>query len=144
MADPTPRLYEGLFLFNPSAVNSSAATAIQLVRELLERQNAEVVSLARWDERKLAYEIKGQKRGLYVLAYFRVNGKLIANIERDVELSEQFIRSLIIRADHVGETELELARQNAENSKVHAALETAPAAAGGEEAKGEASQEPAE
>ena len=123
MADPTPRLYEGLFLFNPSAVNSSVGQAMQLVRELLERQGAEIISIARWDERKLAYEIKGQKRGLYILAHFRVNGKLIANIERDVELSEQFVRSLIIRADHMGDAELELARQNAENSKAHAAVE---------------------
>ena len=135
----TQRLYEGMFLINPATVNSSVAQAIQLVRELLERQHAEVLSIARWDERKLAYEIGGQKRGMYILAYFRIKGQLIANLERDVELSEQFIRSLIVRADHIGEAELEQARQDAETSNARAAVEGAgEQAAGGAEAPAEA------
>jgi len=111
MATQNIRLYEGLFLINPTKIGSNLHAAIQLVRELLERAQAEIITIAKWDERKLAYEIAGAKRGLYMLAYFKVDGRKVASIERDVNLSESVLRCLIVRAEHVGETELELARQ---------------------------------
>lgn len=105
MATTGPFLYEGLFLMNPSA-GGDLAGALGFIREILERANAEVLTIHRWDDRKLAYPIRGQKRGTYILAVFRVNGVQIANIERDCNLSEQVIRALMTRADHLGETEV--------------------------------------
>lgn len=123
MADDQPRLYEGMFLFNPAAIQSSVATAAGTVKELLDRAGAEIEAVYKWDDRRLAYPINGQKRGLYMLAYFRVRGVQIANIERDVNLSEQIMRCLIIRADHFGETELELARDKQKDTLAAAGLE---------------------
>jgi small subunit ribosomal protein S6 len=123
MATENVRLYEGMFLINPTKIASNLNTATQLVRELLERVNAEIISIARWDERKLAYEIRGAKRGLYMLAYFKVDGRKVVQIERDVNLSEGVLRCLIIRADHVGDTELELARQEQEKTVTAARLQ---------------------
>ena len=42
-------------------------TAESEAKALLDRAEAEVVSLRKWDERRLAYAIKGQKRGLYII-----------------------------------------------------------------------------
>lgn len=111
MATQNIRLYEGLFLINPAKIGSNLTSAIQLVRDLLERAQAEIITIAKWDERKLAYEIAGAKRGLYMLAYFKVDGRKVASIERDVNLSESVLRCLILRADHIGETELDIARE---------------------------------
>lgn len=122
MADETQPLYEGLFLFNIQAINGDLNVALEHMNEILSRADAEVVALSRWDERKLAYEIKGQKRGLYILAYFRVRGPQIANIERDVNLSEYLLRCLILRADHMGEIEIEQAIAEAAKTADHAAI----------------------
>ena len=126
MANPnaTP-LYEGMFLFNPSAIDSSVATATETMEEILSRAEADVEALYKWDERKMAYPIEGQKRGLYMLAYFRVRGVQIANIERDVNLSDQVMRCLITRADHIGDVELDLARQKQAESRDAGAVEEA-------------------
>ena len=85
-------IYEGLFLF-PQAATANLQAAVDHVSEILRRADAEVVSLATWDERRLAYEIKGNKRGVYVLAYFRVDTEKLTGIERDCNLSEQILRA---------------------------------------------------
>ena len=122
MAEDNTQLYEGMFLFNIQAINGELNVALEHMQDILNRAEAEVVALSRWDERKLAYEIKGQKRGLYLLAYFKVRGAQIANIERDVNLSEYLLRCLILRADHMGEVEIEQAIAEAAKTADHAAI----------------------
>lgn len=109
MSDTTPVLYEALFLISQSALASDSAGATAHVQEMLDRAEAQTLALQKWDERKLAYEIEGQKRGTFLISYFRVRPTQIANIERDCNLSEQVLRVMFIRADHMGETELKLA-----------------------------------
>jgi small subunit ribosomal protein S6 len=75
-----------------------------------------LIVLRKWDERRLAFEIGGQKRGIFLLAYFKAAGSSIPHIERDVNLSEKVLRVLMIKADHVGEVELELAARDADLS----------------------------
>lgn len=107
MTDPNLNTYEGLFLFNLQEINGDLNTAVQHLREILDRAEAEVIAITRWDERKLAYPIKGQKRGLFLLAAFRARPSQVANIDRDVNLSELLLRAMITRGDHLGEVELD-------------------------------------
>jgi len=100
MTDQRIYSYEGMFLF-PQAAVANLQTAVDHVREILSRADAEVLSLFKWDERRLAYEIKGNKRGVYLLAYFRAAGEKMTEIERACRLSETLLRSMIIRADHL-------------------------------------------
>ena len=92
--------YEGLFLFPQSAVTNLQGTVDHL-KEILGRGEAKIISLRRWDERRLAYEIRGNKRGTYFLVYFMGRADQMATIERMCNLSEQLLRSIIIRADHI-------------------------------------------
>lgn len=113
MSDTTPVLYEALFLINQTVLATDGAGATAHVQEMLDRAEAETLYLQRWDERKLAYPIEGQKRGTFLISYFRGRPTQIANIERDCNLSEQVLRVMFIRADHMGETELKLALDGA-------------------------------
>ncbi|MCX5659994.1 MAG: 30S ribosomal protein S6 [Planctomycetota bacterium] len=133
MAEARVALYEGLFLLNQHSVAADFGATVEFMREVFRRAEAEVIVLRKWEERKLAYEIRGQKRGVYLLAYFKARGTQIANIERDCNLSEQVIRCLILRADHVGDIELEVVKKDAELSleaKLRSPREDAPRPAG--------------
>lgn len=110
MSETRVDLYEGLFLLTQSATADLNA-GLDFVRQLLERAKAEVVVLTKWDDRKLAYTIKGQKRGTYILSYFRAPRANLIGLERDCNLSENVLRAMFLRADHIGEVELEQARQ---------------------------------
>jgi len=119
----TRELYEGLFLFNTAQIGPGIQAASAALQRLMERAGAEVEAEYKWNECRLAYEIEGQRRGLYMLSYFRTAGDKIASLERDVQLSDEVLRCLILKADHIGETELELARQKQEETRTAAALE---------------------
>ena len=138
MSDATAKLYEGMFLINQQNAAGDLSAAMEHVTEILNRAKAEVLVLHKWDERRLAYPIKGQKRGLYIYALFNVEGVQLANIERDCNLSELVMRVMLLRADHMGETEIALAKDNAVTSHAEAALrrsDDADDAAGDDDSK---------
>jgi len=92
------RLYEAMFLVD-SAQASDWDAVVKTIKTILQRADAEIVSIRNWAERKLAYEINGKTRGTYILCYFRADGEKIRNIEKDVQLSEQIMRVLILSAE---------------------------------------------
>ncbi|MBB6430854.1 30S ribosomal protein S6 [Algisphaera agarilytica] len=128
MADNTPKLYEGMFLMSQASVSAGLGNALDIVRGMLDRADAEVLTLAKWEERKLAYPINGHKRGTFLLTLFKVAPTQIANIERDCNLSEDVVRVMMTRADHMGETEIAEALKAAEAAGDAANLEEAEAA----------------
>ena len=88
--------YEAMFLFDPT-FGASLENCDAEIQRLMERAGAELVVSGKWDERRLAYRIKGRKRGVYVLTYFKAPSDKIGQIERDVQLSENILRVLIVR-----------------------------------------------
>ena len=116
MVDAKARLYEGLFLLDQRTVASDFDGCLEHVRQILCRADAEVLILRKWDERRLAYEIQGQKRGTYLMAYFRVDGSRIVSIERDCNLSEDILRAMIIKCDHISDAELTEADRDSDSS----------------------------
>ena len=93
------RLYEGLFLVDSGEAASDWDGVISTIEKMLERGDADVVSIKKWDERRLAYEINGKERGTYILTYFNGDPAKITGIERDVQLSERITRVMILRTD---------------------------------------------
>ena len=100
MTNNSTNTYEGLFLL-PQAAGSDLSNAADLVKSLLEKVGAEIIAFSKWDERRLAYEIKGNKRGLYFLCYFKLDGEQITALERQCNLAEGLLRHMVTRADHL-------------------------------------------
>ena len=73
---------------------------------ILERGDAEIVTLKKWDERKLAYDIAGQKRGTYYLAHFYVSPQALVGIERECNLSDVVLRQMVLKCEHMGQEEI--------------------------------------
>ena len=90
--------YEAMFLFDPT-FGASFENCETEIRRLMTRAEAEVLLCQRWDERRLAYKIKGRKRGVYVLVFFKAPTDKITPLERDAQLSEHILRLLVLRAD---------------------------------------------
>jgi len=108
-------VYECMFILDTNKVAGDQAGAAKQLHAVLERNNAEVLASRPWSEQKLAYPIKAHnathKKGLYYLTYFRTEGKNLANIERDLQLNETVIRSMVLRVDpKLVEIMLQLAR----------------------------------
>ena len=103
MGKQSMRTYEGMFLVDPT---DDFEQACQPVREVLQRADAEIITIKPWDERRLAYKIKGRKRGLYILTYFRAKPEKIGPLQYEIQLNERLLRALILSAEHVTEEQM--------------------------------------
>ncbi len=102
------RRYEVMFLFDGG---SEWAAVDREVRRLLERIGAVPQVIIKYDDRRLAYEIRRRKRGTYVLAYFDADPARMAELDRDARLSETLLRHLVL--DGTGVTEERLSELKA-------------------------------
>ena len=91
------KLYEGLFLLNSAESKRDWDALYGHVSEILGKHNAEIIQESHWDDRRLAYEISGQKRGTYLLVFFKLEPTEVASLRRDCQLSETIMRQLFIR-----------------------------------------------
>ena len=110
MSEVRHGIYEGMFLF-PQSAAADMRGVVDHVQSILKRAGAELVAIQKWDERRLAYDIASNKRGLYILTYFKSDRSQIPTIERACNLSELMLRAMILRADHVPAEEIEAADQ---------------------------------
>lgn len=100
------RDYEGMFLFG-TAFTANVDEALSTVRGFIEKHGGSIHVLKKWDDRKLAYDIKKQQRGLYVLAFFRAPTSAVTHIERECRLSDTVLRALILDGSHLTVEEVE-------------------------------------
>jgi small subunit ribosomal protein S6 len=92
-------VYECMFLLDTNKVAGDVPALVKQLHGILERNQAEVLVSRPWDDRRLAYPIKGHKKGLFYLTYFRTDGKNLANLEHDFKLNETILRALILRVE---------------------------------------------
>ena len=92
-------VYECMFMLDTNKVAGDVHAAAQLLHATLEKHHSEILASRPWDERRLAYPIKGHKKGLYYLIYFKTEATNMLNIEHDFMLSELILRSLTLLVD---------------------------------------------
>ena len=96
-----------MFLIDSSLAGADWDGINAAIRKILEKAEAEIVSIEKWDDRRLAYDIKGKSRGTYILSYFRADGGRIQDIEKSVRLSEKIMRVLILSAERLRQEDIE-------------------------------------
>lgn len=128
METATKRLYEAMFLVDSALAAADWDGVIDTIQNILQRADVEVISLQKWGERRLAYEIDHKARGTYILCYFRANGSRIGGIEKDVRLSERVMRVLILKCDKHMTEQLErgLTAEPEQEPQADVAQETEP------------------
>lgn len=118
------RLYEGMFLMDSALAAADWDGTLAVIENILKRADAEVVTMRKWGERKLAYDIDHKTRGTYILCYFNADGRRIAGIEKDVQLSEKVMRVLILTTE---KRPPEMIEQDTASAAKEEPLEGAPA-----------------
>ncbi|CAN5683947.1 hypothetical protein BH11PLA1_BH11PLA1_02070 [soil metagenome] len=116
--------YEAMFLF-PQSATSDLKGAVEHVKDVLGRNGATIIALKKWGDRPLAYPIAKQKRGLYLLCYFSAPTDKLVQIERGFNLSEQVLRQMVVRADHLSQEEM-IAAEGQSDLMIEANLRAQP------------------
>jgi small subunit ribosomal protein S6 len=92
-------VYECMFILDTAKVAGDVGAADKQLRATIEKHGAEVLVSRPWDERRLTYPVKNQKKGLYYMTYFSCEGKNVVNIERDCALNESILRMMVLKID---------------------------------------------
>ena len=101
MTEDGMRIYEGLFLVDPGFANKDPEAAVELCKGVLEKHGATIIRSELWAEQRLAYEVRKNKRGAYILTAFRSETLKLAEIELECRLTERILRYLFINREGV-------------------------------------------
>ena len=92
-------VYEGMFILDSHRYGRDWEGVSGQIAEMIQSAGGEMLVSRFWEERRLAYPIKGQRKGTYWLTYFRLASDRVADIKRQCQLSENILRALLLKVD---------------------------------------------
>ena len=91
------REYEVLYIVRADLDDDKVQDVVKRVNTLIERSGGVAERTNLWGKRKLAYEVKHQKEGSYVLQDFQIDQGRIPELEAALKITEEVLRHLIVR-----------------------------------------------
>jgi small subunit ribosomal protein S6 len=88
--------YETLFILHPELPEAQVRETIDRVRKLIEGMEGQVAELQDWGMRDLAYPIRKQPRGTYVLAQYAARPEVVKELERTLKLADEVLRFISV------------------------------------------------
>ena len=92
-------VYECMFIFNANTYAKNPANVGKTVEDLLKTVDGEILASRLWNEQKLAYPIKGHRKGAYWLTYARIESTSISKLSRACQLNDSILRQLVVKID---------------------------------------------
>lgn len=90
--------YESVIILSANAPEEATVAFGEKMKELISA-NGELTSVEEWGKKTLAYEVKKQTEGYYILFTFDANPEFIAEFERILRLDEIVLKHMVIRKD---------------------------------------------
>ena len=91
------RDYEVLYIVRADLDDDKVQDAVKRVNTLIERSGGTSERTNLWGKRKLAYEVKHQKEGSYVLQDFQLDPTRVPELEAGLKITEEVLRHLVVR-----------------------------------------------
>ena len=109
------RRYEQICILRPSLSEEEITRIIDNTTQLIQEDDGSVIFLNKWGMRKLAYPIKKESQGYYVLCDFAGSPAVVAEIERKFRIDDAVLKYLTVKiSDAISADEVETARSEAE------------------------------
>lgn len=93
------RDYELVYIIRPTVDEEGVTNVVESVSGLVKAGDGEVTSVDVWGRRTLAYPINNHREGVYVLSRVKMPPSALTELERNLKLSEEIIRYLLVRVD---------------------------------------------
>ena len=93
--------YELMLILKPSLAKEESDKIIDRYADVLKTLQAEVQKIDRMGKRKIAYDMKKNPEGYYATVNFTAPGPAIAELERQLRISDEIIKFQTFRNDPV-------------------------------------------
>lgn len=91
--------YETMYILRPDMGDEQIEQAITKYQNFLKEQGATDIEVTHRGRRRLAYEIKRHREGIYIQMNYAAAGSAVSSMERAMRLSEEVIRYLTIKPE---------------------------------------------
>ena len=95
----TQRTYELLFIADPNLSEPDVDTLTAQVQTYVEKEGGKVDKLEKWGKKRLAYEVRRQSEGYYILMSVLGGAALVKEVERRIKVTDGIIRHITVRVD---------------------------------------------
>ena len=95
------RPYEAVYIVDPDLGSEQIEVITNRYKQLVESNGGAVSKIDVWERRKLAYPVQGRTEGIYVIMQFSSTANVEAELRRIFQISEDQIRSLIVKQEDV-------------------------------------------
>lgn len=109
--------YESLFIVDLSNGEEAAKATVNKFTSLM-AENGEIVDIADWGKRRLAYPINDMNDGYFTVVTFKAEASFPAELERLYNIDENVMRSIVIRLEHEAVAKAVAAEEVAESAPV--------------------------
>ena len=93
------RRYELMLIIRPDAPDEKAAAVIDRTTRYVVGSGGQIVKVAPWGRRRLAYPIDRHREGSYHIVVFESPAEAIAELERSLQITEEVLRYLVTRSE---------------------------------------------
>ena len=90
--------YETLFIVDVTAGEEATKATVAKFTDIIAK-NAEIVEVADWGKRRLAYPINDMPEGYYTVVTFKADPAFPAELERLYNIDESIMRSIVVKLD---------------------------------------------
>ena len=93
------RRYELMLVFRPDAPDDRTSAIIDRTTRQITAAGGQIVKVAPWGRRRLAYAIDRHREGAYHIVVFEAPTTAIAEMERGLLITEEVLRHLVVRQE---------------------------------------------
>ena len=93
------RQYEIMIIVDPEVDDRQVATTLERFLAVITNDKGTIDNVDVWWRRRLAYEIKKRAEGVYVVVTFTAEPATAKELDRQLGLSEQILRTKLIRPE---------------------------------------------
>lgn len=91
------RKYEIMYILRPDLDEEAEKVAKENLAKILTDNGAVINEVEEMGKRRLAYEIKGHRNGIYVVLYVTADAKAINEFDRLAKINDNVLRFMTIR-----------------------------------------------
>ena len=91
--------YEFTFIVHPDVEDEGMTGVVEKVSQFITGGGGQITNVNHWGRRRLAYPIRRQREGYYVLMHVQLDPQSINELERNLKLTEEVIRYLLVRVE---------------------------------------------
>lgn len=91
--------YEVMFIIDPAVEDEAKNTFVEAVQKIITDNQGEVGKVDVWGMKKLAYPIRKQNEGYYVVIEFKAETTLPKELDRRLRIADACMRHIIVNKD---------------------------------------------